>query len=47
MKRWAKDSKGKRYFYNVNGAKGYMATGWLTDSQPEEKQNSVYKQNSW
>ena len=20
MKRWAKDSKGKRYFYNVNGA---------------------------
>ena len=33
MKRWAKDSKGKRYFYNVNGAKGYMATGWLTDSK--------------
>ena len=33
MKRWVKDSKGKRYFYNVNGAKGYMATGWLTDSE--------------
>lgn len=33
MKRWAKDSKGKRYFYNVNGVKGYMATGWLTDSK--------------
>ena len=47
VKGWAKDSKGKRYFYNANGAKGYMATGWLTDSQPEEKQNSVYKQNSW
>ncbi len=29
MKRWAKDSKGKRYFYNVNGVKGYMATGCL------------------
>lgn len=33
MKRWAKDSKGKRYFYNVNGVKGYMATGWLTDRE--------------
>ena len=33
MKGWAKDSKGKRYFYNVNGVKGYMATGWLTDSK--------------
>ena len=38
VKGWAKDSKGKRYFYNANGAKGYMATGWLTDS----KKNTRY-----
>lgn len=38
VKGWAKDSKGKRYFYNANGVKGYMATGWLTDS----KKNTRY-----
>ena len=38
MKGWAKDTKGKRYFYNANGVKGYMATGWLTDS----KKNTRY-----
>ena len=38
VKGWAKDRKGKRYFYNANGVKGYMATGWLTDS----KKNTRY-----
>ena len=38
VKGWTKDRKGKRYFYNANGVKGYMATGWLTDS----KKNTRY-----